>query len=282
MRLRLLAPAKLNLALHVLGKRPDGYHELVTLMQPVSVFDELEIVLGEQGLSLRCSDPQLQGEDNLVLRAAKAFYRASGLRPSASFVLTKHIPVAAGLGGGSSDAAATLKGLNALHGEPLSPAQLAELAAGLGADVPFFLCGTTALCTGTGTQLQPLPGFPRLHYVLVNPGIQIPTAWVYKQFDSLWTSTSPRSRINRPQGLGQIELLHNDLEQVSVAAWPEIGEIKKALVEAGAIGALMSGSGPTVFGVFVSRADAARAKQRLQAAGRWWVRCCEGLKKAAW
>jgi len=281
MHLAVEAPAKVNLYLKILGRRPDGYHQLATLMQPLSLADTLVVSLGGEGLSLACDRPELAGDDNLVLAAARAFFHELGRPAQASFELTKRIPVAAGLGGGSSDAAAALLALNALHGRALEPAALARLAAGLGADVPFFLAGCTAWCTGIGEQVEPWADFPCLHYVLVNPGFALSTAWVYQQFDLQWTNTLQTIRIKRPRRITATldELLCNDLEAVSLREHPVLGQIKALLSEAGATGCLMSGSGPTVFGVFADSAQSGEAAHRLRLqGGGWWVRSCQGVR----
>lgn len=278
MTVTLLAPAKVNLYLKVVGRREDGFHLINTLMQPVSLADELDISLTGSGLSLACDDPSLQDE-NLVLEAARAFFERTGLPARASFHLRKHIPVAAGLGGGSSDAAAALKGLNRLHDHPLAEEELAELAAGLGADVPFFLAGCTAWCTGIGEVVEPWPDFPLLELVLVNPGFSVSTAWVYGQLDLEWTNSALLHRIYRPPRQPEYieRLLANDLERVTLQAHPVVGQIKAALMEKGAEGTLMTGSGPTVLGVFPDRVSAVSAAEQLMTMDRWWVRSCGGI-----
>lgn len=279
MRLTMTAPAKVNLHLRVLGKRPDGYHDLFTIMQPLSLADELVIERIGSGIDFSCSDPDLSGEDNLVVRAAEAWCRAASRKPALRLHLIKRIPVAAGLGGGSSDAAACLMGLNALHGGALAPEALVELAAGLGADVPFFLAGCTAVCRGTGELVQPLPEFPLLSYVLVNPGLPVSTPWVYRQWDLTFTNASGINRISSPpngRGAGG-GLLFNDLEAVTTKTFPQLGEIKHKLLEVGAHGSMMSGSGPTVFGIFDDLVAADAAAQSLAAQGKWWVLACRGV-----
>ncbi|BEQ16421.1 4-(cytidine 5'-diphospho)-2-C-methyl-D-erythritol kinase [Desulfoferula mesophila] len=279
-QLTLSAPAKVNLFLRVLGRRPDGYHDLATLMQPLDLADTLTARLGSPGLSLTCDRSELAGPDNLVLAAARAYYAALGREPAASFELTKRIPVAAGLGGGSSDAAAALMALNALHDGALEPRRMVELAAGLGADVPFFLAGCTAWCTGIGERVEPWPDFPLLDMVLVNPRFALSTAHVYQQFDFYWTNPHQPIRIKRPSrnATSLAQLLVNDLEKVSLEEHPTLGQIKQTLRKTGARGCLMSGSGPTVFGVFADAAQAEQAARNLRAQGRWWVRSCRGVR----
>lgn len=279
MEIAITAPAKVNLSLVVLGRRPDGYHELMTLMQPLSLGDELVLSDQASGLEFSCDDPALN-QNNLVTRAALGYFRALGREPRARMHLIKRVPVAAGLGGGSSDAAAALVGLNLLHGRALPAEELQALAQGLGADVAFFLGGCTALCTGVGEQVNPWPDFPLLHYVLVNPGIPVSTAWVYGQLDLAWTNRHGRNRISRPckSSLPTGEILVNDLETVTVRAHPVLARIKQALLEERAWGAMMSGSGPTVFGVFAEAQAAGRAARNLEARDGWWVRACRGIE----
>lgn len=279
MKLTLKAPAKLNLCLKVVGSLPDGRHELVTVMQPLSVSDALTITDETDGLSLSCTDDSLAGPDNLVLKAARAWFKASGLPPKAGFYLEKRIPVAAGLGGGSSDAAAALLGLNALNGGLLPPERLLTLARGLGSDVPFFLGGVTAVCRGAGDLVDPKPDFPLLDYVLVNPEFEVSTAWVYQQFDLQWTNTQKIIKMKFPHGISRSwnEVLVNDLEAVTFKAYPLLDRIKQSLLSMGALAALMSGSGPTVFGLFASRRQAEGVARSLAEGNRWWVRACWGI-----
>lgn len=279
------APAKINLRLKVTGRRPDGYHELVTLMVPVTLADELRLEPREHGLHLTCSDSSLAcDEGNLILRAARAFFERTGGKGGAAIHLRKNIPVAAGLGGGSSDAAATLQALNSLWGTPLSDADLVSLARGLGADVPFFLQQSACIARGIGDILQPLEAWPTLWYLIVTPALAVSTAWVYQRLDRLrpWaTRREPELKLTRREyhyivdalrKMPQIaaDFLENDLEAVTAARYPVISQIKRRLVALGAAGALMSGSGPSVFAVFETRKAAERVQRDLDAeeAGR--------------
>ncbi|WP_208598301.1 4-(cytidine 5'-diphospho)-2-C-methyl-D-erythritol kinase [Desulfatiglans anilini] len=264
----LFAPAKLNLRLKVIGQRPDGYHELVSIMVPVGLFDELDIRLqSAEGIRLVCKGrfALSSGEDNLVYRAAVAFLDAAGLTAGLAIELIKRIPVAAGLGGGSSDAAAVLLGLNRLFHLPFSQGRLLTLARSLGADVPFFIDPKPCIARGIGDLIEPLDAWPQLWYVLVNPGMAVSTAWAFRRL-KLELTTGEYAYIvktlkKRPLELS--ELLENDLEAVTAAHYPAIGKLKEALRGAGALGALMSGSGPTVFGVFESERQASLAADRL-------------------
>jgi 4-diphosphocytidyl-2-C-methyl-D-erythritol kinase len=254
-----LAPAKINLALHVCGRRPDGYHDLATIMQKVSLYDRLDLALTEEpGVEVCCAEVALPvGHENIAARAARALLSRSGRHCGVKIVIDKSIPVAAGLGGGSSDAAAVLCCLNSMLDLGLSAAELRKEGSKLGADVPFFLFSGTAWATGIGDQLQTFGAMPPVWYVLVNPQFAVSTAWVFQNLQL----TSERAEIKLPEfpktARDLVGLLHNDLEAVTVGRYPGLGQIKKRLLHLGAAGALMSGSGPTVFGIF-SEEDCAR------------------------
>ncbi len=261
------APAKLNIHLSIMGRRPDGYHELLSVMVPVSLADRIEVEAGPgEKIQLSCSGrPLPEDENNLVWRAARAFQSRGGLRQGVSISLRKDIPVAAGLGGGSSDAAATLVGMNKLWPGRLGAADLHETALGLGADVPFFLSSVPSVARGIGEDLERLAYWPDLWYVLINPPVEVSTAWVYGQVE-IGLTRSEKDYIFK--ALNQdtfsiFDLLENDLERVTEPRFPVVTRIKEALLEAGAEGALMTGSGPTVFGVFWKRREAETAAQKL-------------------
>ncbi len=252
--LRIFAPAKINLFLRVNGKRQDGYHELQTWMHKISLGDQLVLELSGPGIELECEGEQVPGnEDNLAFRAAGLFLDRTDKKKSAGvrIRLAKNIPVSAGLGGGSSDAGAVLKGLNKLFGQPLSACELLELALELGADVPFFTADYDAVwATGVGEKMVPLPPLPETSLVLVNPGISVATKWVFENF--VLTENSQESTVPCPSEMAgsALDMMVNDLEAVTANRYPVIGEIKDALLEAGAKHVLMSGSGPTVFSLF--------------------------------
>lgn len=265
------APAKINLCLHVLGKRPDGYHELAMLMQRVSLADRVSISLvSDPGVFVTCAGLDLAaGEENIAGRAARRLIELSGEKRGVRIDIDKRIPVAAGLGGGSSDAAAVLSGLNDMLGLGLSPETLREEGVKLGADVPFFLFPSAAWATGIGERLEPVSGLPAVWYVLVNPGFAVSTAWVFQNLGL--TSPSTATKMPRFSGaLGELlDILHNDLESVTSVRHPEIAEIKGRLRDLGAAGVLMSGSGPTVFGVFAEEAAALKAAGEISALPGW-------------
>jgi len=267
------APAKINTCLHVLGKRPDGYHELAMLMQPISLYDEVEIACDEgSGIEVICPGVEMpEGADNIAARAAAELLRFAGVEYAVRIRIEKNIPVAAGLGGGSSDAATVLIGLNELLRLDVDRRELMRIGASLGADVPFFIFGGPAWATGIGDRLEKVVSMPDLWYVLVNPGVAVSTAWVYGNLRL--TSSGDVDKLRRfPETTEEfVRLLHNDLEPVTMSRYPVVGEIKQRLIECGAIGSLMSGSGPTVFGVFTSEEAARNAYRRLEAETDWRV-----------
>ncbi len=261
------APAKLNIFLKITGKRPDGYHELVSIMVPVALFDYLEFTLSQKpGIRLSCQGLFIpDGEDNLVQKAAKAFFFNTGIDQGIDIEILKNIPVAAGLGGGSSDAAVTLMALNEMSGFPLSDAEMEKTALSLGADVPFFLKGVPCLAKGIGEDLSPFENLPRFWYLIVKPPFDISTAWVYARLKLELTEKKHDYIINylKKEPFEVVRHLENDLERVTIARFSAIDSIKKSLLNAGAEGALMSGSGSSVFGVFNSKDDALKAKRQL-------------------
>lgn len=268
-----LAPAKINLCLHVLGRRPDGYHELAMIMQRVSLFDRLEMTLtSEPGVRVSCPGVELPpGGENIAARAARRILALAGDGRGVEIVIDKQIPVAAGLGGGSSDAAAVLMGLNDMLGLGLDSATLMAEGARLGADVPFFVFGATAWATGIGDRLEKVDDMPPLWYVLVNPGLAVSTAWVYQNLGlTSKIEAAKLPRFSRTVG-GVAGLLHNDLERVTVSRYPLVATVKEELAASGAAGVLMSGSGPTVFGVFAEEAAARKAADELGRHPDWRV-----------
>jgi 4-diphosphocytidyl-2-C-methyl-D-erythritol kinase len=268
----LKAPAKINLFLKIINRRPDGYHEVISLMQKVELFDILELSREGETVRLSCSGSDLpEDQDNLVYRAAQAFIAATGKKTGIRIYLEKKIPVAAGLGGGSSDAAAVLRGLNILLGAGLNLEDLARIARPLGADVPFFIQDySAAIATGIGDRLEEFEPSKGLWLLLVNPGFGLSTKWVYENFP-LTTGANPyilaRVRKMQENPLEATPSLFiefgNDLEVVSMGRFPEIGEIKNELKLAGAVVSLMSGSGPTVFGLFPGEEEARRSFLQL-------------------
>jgi 4-diphosphocytidyl-2-C-methyl-D-erythritol kinase len=276
------AAGKVNLALEVLGKRPDGYHELATVMQTIDLADRLVLEDADE-LALTTTSPDVPADGgNLALRAAAALREAAKVDRGVRIRLDKRIPVAAGLGGGSSDAAAVLLGLNRLWGLRWPLARLADVAVTLGMDVPFFLRGGVALGTGRGERLRPLTGMP-LALVLVNPGEPLSTAAVYGRVTPGMYSDGSQARamaeaLRARKPLRVARSLYNGLEAAARGARPDLARMQAALVAAGALGAAMSGSGPTVFGVARSFEQARQIRARLTRGswGCWAVRSVSG------
>lgn len=279
----LRASAKVNLVLEVLGKRPDGYHELSTVMQAVDLFDRLTVEAAAT-ITLETSEPALPTDDrNLVVRAARLLQEAAGIEAGARIVLDKRIPLAAGLGGGSSDAAATLLGLNRLWGLRWRRERLVELAVKLGMDVPFFLGRGRALGTSRGEVLAALPGVGGYALVLVNPGVGLSTQEVYGRVPPGWRAESDGTKrmldaLKKRNVVRVAGALTNHLEHWVEPAMPVIGRMKAALLAAGALGAAMSGSGPTVFGLARSLDQARQIQRRVNRGGwsAWAVRTNSG------
>jgi 4-diphosphocytidyl-2-C-methyl-D-erythritol kinase len=276
MTLLRLSGCKVNLLLNILHRRPDGFHELETVMQPVPLCDELTFTRHPSGVELSCNDAQLPVDaGNLVHRAATAFLAAANCQEGVRIRLEKRIPLAAGLGGGSGNAATTLLALNELFGQPLTAPRLHELAATLGSDVPFFLQTGPALATGRGEQIEPQPPFPALRgttLLLIHPGFGIATAWAYRQLacfpDALHGQPGrARQLVERLQdadlsraGAG----LYNSLEAPALDKYPILAIYQEFLREHGAAAALMSGSGSTTFALFTQAAGAEAALERFK------------------
>ncbi|HOO00924.1 MAG TPA: 4-(cytidine 5'-diphospho)-2-C-methyl-D-erythritol kinase [Syntrophales bacterium] len=271
--MRRLAPAKVNLHLKVLRRREDGYHDLATLMHRVSLCDELIFEKTSRGVSLRCPGSGLpEDEGNLVFRAAKKILDLLDPPFGLHITLVKKIPTAAGLGGGSSDAATTLLAVNEMTGNRLPQDRLMKMGAQLGADVPFFIGRGTAWAFGIGDRLEPLSDLPKLSFLLVNPRFELPTPLVYKGLNLALTNVPIHYSIPRFSTVQDVAAgLHNDLEAVSIRLHPVIGEIKDVLLHHGALGALMSGSGPTVFGLFADEEAAIEAERSLGGRYPWDV-----------
>ena len=280
------AHAKINLDLRVLGPRLDGYHELRTVFQSIALHDVIECVPREGPLAIECDTAGVPLDaSNLVWRAAEALWRALRRPARARDVvirLQKNIPLQAGLGGGSTDAAATLMGLARLWKVPIRPAQLTDVAATLGADVPFFLSGGTALGLGRGDEVYPLADLHRHWIVLLVPGFGVSTPDAYNWYDSE-RDLSRGGSAREPQYVpgpwpSRAAQMINDLEAPIARHHPEIDQMRTALRRAGALAAAMSGSGSTVFGLFQKRADALTAVEGLAGSG-WRVLLTESLDR---
>lgn len=268
--MHILAPAKINVFLRITGRRSDGYHLLDSLMVPISLCDEITIEASHvergtrnesQAITITCDDLTLPtGETNLAYRAAALLCKEANVRARITIDLRKRIPAGAGLGGGSSDAAAVLKGLNTLLSLGLDEPRLCSLAARLGADVPFFMACRPARVQGIGEILTPLPALPTKWFVIAVPPFAVSTPWAYRRFDELPSQTEAIGDMSLIPGQWPTkQLLVNDLERAVIPAHPLIGELKDTLLQLGAEAALMSGSGSSVFGMFADRATAKRA-----------------------
>ena len=276
--MKIRAPAKINLWLRVVGKRADGYHLLDTLLLPISLYDEIIIEKGRKSgnqnalrdrLRVSSDNPSVpQGRKNLAYKAASLLMNEKGIDESVEIRIRKRIPVGAGLGGGSTDAAATLVGLNRLFRLGYTLRRLEKISSALGADVPFFIRGMPARARGIGERLTPLREVPRLWLVILYPGFPVSTRWVYRRLSPKLTKAIVNTSINLSLGCSANlrKLLVNDLETVTMGRYPRIGVLKEELARQGAIGTLMSGSGSSVFGVFQSRGSAERAFRRLRKA----------------
>ena len=259
------APAKVNLVLRILAKRPDGYHEIETLMAPISLADEIDISVSDgDGIDLQCDHPDLPvGADNLVWRAADLFRQDTGLRFHAKIFLKKRIPHGAGLGGGSSDAAAVLKALDQMLSTNLGSNGLEAMAAKIGSDIPFFIRSRPALCRGRGELMQDATALPKTSLLLLKPPFPVSTAWAYKEWGMRKGSPSPAS--HRQQIHAGIELI-NDLEEPVFQKYLLLPAIKSWLLEQDDVAAaMMSGSGSTLFAILQldSGTLARRAKERF-------------------
>jgi 4-diphosphocytidyl-2-C-methyl-D-erythritol kinase len=261
--MQLLAPAKINLSLQILRRREDGWHEIDTLMAPISLRDELTIEPGDAGLSFSSDDPALPaGEENLVVQAARAFFVELNEEPCVRITLRKKIPHGAGLGGGSSDAASTLLGLNQLHDGKVSTTRLTNLAAALGSDVPFFLAPGAARCRGRGEFVEPVDTLPPFSLLLIKPEFGVATPWAYRQ----WRDSSELPGIDYGPQIVAGLTLQNDLERPVFEKHLFLARMKEWLRQQPEVeAALMSGSGSTMFAVLREAAAADGLADRTRA-----------------
>jgi len=268
--MQILAPAKINLSLRVVGKRADGFHEIETLLAPISLYDKIDIEKQNRWIDFICDDPALStGDDNLVVRAAKLFLERTKIKGGVSIKLQKKIPHGAGLGGGSSDAAATLRALNELFETKLSREELLKVASEIGSDVPFFLFESTALCKGRGEIVEPTKLKTKLSVLLLKPSFGVPTAWAY----SRWEESKEISDVSyAPQSLNG-QTFVNDLERPVFAKFVFLAQLKSWLLKQSEVNAaLMSGSGSTVFAVLKDKAAGNSLARRA----------CEELDQKIW
>jgi len=271
--IRKLSPAKINLCLRVLGKREDGYHDIASLMQRISLADEMFFTPSEGGITVRCpGSPLPENEGNIVYRAAEALFSDAGCHRGIDITIHKKIPIAAGLGGGSSNAATTLMTMNEIFALRYPAEDLMKIGAKLGADVPFFIFQKTAWAFGIGERLEAADLLPPFWLVLINPGFELSTKMIYEGLKLRLTNRIIHYSIPRFYTIHDLaEGLQNDLERVSVRMHPVLADLKRLLIEHGALGALMSGSGPTVFGIFETEEKAATAQKALRGIDTWSV-----------
>lgn len=280
--LRLRARAKVNLGLWVGPRRPDGYHDIITLIAPVELADTVEVRPAARGVEVRTDDPKLPtGEANLAGRAARAFFDATRSATGCRVRVRKRIPVGAGLGGGSADAAAVLHGLNRIHREPLSPAELRRVGARVGSDVPALLTGRACVARGRGERVRPVR-LPRLKLLLYLPGFPVATAWAYRRLDELRARapdlTAPRFspkllalRLRRQEPVKAAEMFRNSFEPVVFRRYPALARARSAMLRCGCAAAALSGSGSTVYGVVTDKS--ARGQDPMAALARAGFPC---------
>jgi 4-diphosphocytidyl-2-C-methyl-D-erythritol kinase len=275
--MQVFAPAKINLSLKILGRRNDGFHELDTLIAPISVYDGLRIDKGRHGIKFRCDDPSVpQGDDNLAVRAAKAFFETTKIEPAISIELKKKIPHGAGLGGGSSDAASVLLALNELFKAKLSREALTEMAEPIGSDVLFFLFQSAALCKGHGEMVSSVKLKRQFSILLLKPAFAVSTAWAY----SRWQNSRQIPGIRYVAQEFADQNFVNDLERPVFEKFVFLAQLKMWLLSQSEVGAvLMSGSGSTMFAVIRENADADSVAKRAKGAldPELWTCACETI-----
>lgn len=267
---RIKAYAKINLGLDVVRRLENGYHEVKMVMQTVGIYDVLDFKRIQNGIVITTDSGELPtNEDNLIYKAAKLMMEQYHIREGVEIHLEKHIPIAAGMAGGSTDAAATLKGMNRLFDLGCTLKDLMELGVKIGADVPYCVMGGTALAEGIGEKLTPLAPAPDCYVLVAKPDINVSTKYVYEHLDAQEIVKHPDidgmvEAIAEESLQGILDRMENVLETVTVSAYPVIQTIKDRMKELGAINSLMSGSGPTVFGIFVEKDMARRAYEKLE------------------
>jgi 4-diphosphocytidyl-2-C-methyl-D-erythritol kinase len=270
----LKAYAKINLSIDITGKRPDGYHDVKMIMQTIALHDIVTLEVRDSGIEIECNRPGIPtGADNIAYKAASLLMKEYNIDRGVCINITKNIPVAAGLAGGSADAAAVLKGMNSLFSLDLGEDELIAAGKQVGADVPFCIKGGTMLAQGIGEMLTELDFFSKVDIVLVKPGIEVSTAWVYKNLDLSRVSFRPDTNmlikaISNKDTVLVAQNMKNVLESVTIEEYKAIKDIKEELIRLGALGSMMSGSGPSVFGIFEDRAKAEYAYERLK--GEEW------------
>ncbi len=270
--MKILSPAKINLFLQILGKRPDGYHDLITLMCCIGLYDTVSLTFGVKDITVSCDHPVVpENETNVAFRAAHLFFKTLKKNEGVKISIKKQIPVAAGLGGGSSNAAAVFLGLNRYYGYPFPTEELMSMGLSIGADVPFFIFQKPAIASGIGEKLEAYQNLKNLKILLVFPGFSVSTADVYKKLNLGLTKCEKKlkSFLLNKQRFDPRYHLCNDLEAVTASDYPVIKTVKEALLNHGALGTLMSGSGPTIFGLFSDSNAASKASHALFRTHKW-------------
>ena len=271
MKFQIKAYGKINLGLDVLGKLPSGYHEVRMVMQTVGIYDELTFEKTEDGIEIITDAAELStGEDNLIYKAARLMKEKYHIREGIRIHLQKNIPIAAGMAGGSTDAAAAMKGISRLFDLDAGLLELMEAGVEIGADVPYCVIGGTALAEGIGEKLTPLELAPECYVLVAKPDINVSTKYVYEHLDMGKIEKHPDiDGMVEAIGIGSLQgildRMENVLETVTIPAYPVIGQLKQRMKELGAVNSLMSGSGPTVFGIFLEKQAAELAGRQLQA-----------------
>jgi len=269
----LKAPAKINLFLEILGKRDDGYHEIETIMQEIDLADNLQFEEIQEGVKLECNDKSIPlNQDNLVCKAANLILKECGIKKGVSINLEKKIPVGAGLGGGSSDAATTLKALNSLWGVGLNDGELMELAAKLGSDIPFFIKGKTSICSGRGEKISPVEVRNKMNFLILFPRVHISTETIYKNLKIDLTKKRKDvsfflDALKYSESVGIGKLLFNRLEEVIFATYPDLLQVKHSLEFFDFCGLSISGSGSAFFGLCKDRHQAEAIKSKVELSG---------------
>ena len=268
-KLTISVPAKINISINVKNKLASGYHSVETIMQTINLFDTITVEKAPSGICIQCENQGIpSNQENIAWKATEMFFTKCPHKEGAKITIKKNIPISSGLGGGSSDAAGVLKALNTLYGNCLTDMQLIRLTRQLGSDVSFFLSGGTQYAKGKGDEITKLPDLDGIHVLLVNPGFPVSTQWVYENLDL----NNLGERPNISKLISAIESMdinyiaanmRNVLESVTLKKYPEINTIMEKLTELGALGSRMSGSGPTVFGIFPDEASAEAAKEEF-------------------
>jgi len=270
--MKIHSPAKINLFLKITGKRPDGYHDLITLMCCIDLYDTISIAFNAKKISVICNNPKIpEDKTNLAHSAATLFLKSLNKQECVEICITKNIPVGAGLGGGSSNAASVLLGLNHYYGSPFSQEELMSMGQSIGADVPFFIFKKPAIASGIGENLEAYEGLTPYKILLIYPGFSVSTTKVYNNFNLGLTKIKKKHNfhLSKNQEFNIKYHLYNDLEKVTASWYPDIIAVKEALLRHGARGALMTGSGPTIFGLFSNTEKAQSANYSLSKNKKW-------------